>query len=143
MQNYVYNPNFTGNVLIVRRTGCGKAYFTQKLTLNKFFGELKRAEWVWYINLDEERETEIESFFSSDVGFHYPKSIEQFEDLLEVFKARSGTAKRNNNDDDTSLFDNEFFNQSDSFGEKTTCDQLIVMDDVCGLAANQKNLQVL
>ena len=30
--------------------------------------------------------------------------------------------KRNGNDDDTSSFDDEFFNESDGFGEKTTHD---------------------
>ena len=64
-----------------------------------------------YIDLNEEREAEIESCFSCNVGFHYPKSIEQFKDLLEVFKARSRTAKTNDNDDDTSLSCNEFFNE--------------------------------
>ena len=71
---------------------------------------------VWYIDLDEEREAEIESCFSCDIDFHYPKSIEQFEDLLEVFKAPLKTAKRNENDDNTSSSKNEFFNESDVFG---------------------------
>ena len=31
-----------------------------------------------------------------------------------------------------------FFNESDGFGEKTTCDQLIVKDDVSGLADESK-----
>ena len=64
-----------------------------------------------YIDLNEEREAEIESCFSCNVGFHYPKSIEQFKSLLEVFKARSRTTKTNDNDDDTSLSCNEFFNE--------------------------------
>ena len=70
--------------------------------------------------MDEEREAEIESCFSCDVNFHYPESIEQFEDLLEVFKARSRTSKRNYNDVNTSSSDDEFFNESGGFGEKTT-----------------------
>ena len=89
MQNFEYNANFTGNVLIVGRTGCKKTYFTQTLAVNKFFGWLKRVEWVSYIDLDEERDAEIEYFFSCDVDFYYAKSIEQFEDLSKVFKARS------------------------------------------------------
>ena len=82
MQIYIYDAHFTGHVLIVGRTGCGKTYFTQKLAVNKLFGKLKRVEWVSFINLDEEREAETESCFSCDVDFLYPKSIEQFEDLL-------------------------------------------------------------
>ena len=134
MQNYVNVASFTGNVLIVGRTGYRKTYFTRKLAVNKFFGKLKREEWVWYIHLNEERKAEIESYFCCDVSFHYPKSIEKFGDLLEVFKARSRMSKRNNNDDDTSSSDNKIFNDSDGFGEKTNPDQIIVMDDVSGLA---------
>ena len=88
---------------------------------------------VSYINLDEEREAEVESCFSCNVDFHYPKSFKQFEDLLEVFKVRSKTAKKNDDDNDTSSSDNEFFHESDGFGEKKTCKQLIVMVDVSGL----------
>ena len=78
MQNYICDANFTGNALIVRRTGCGKTtYFMQNLAGNKFFGKLKMVEWVSYIDLDEEREAEIESYFYCNVDFHYPKFIEQ------------------------------------------------------------------
>ena len=63
MKNYVYDTNFTGKVLIVGRTGCAKTCFTQKLAVNKSFDQLKRVEWVLYINLDEEREAEIVLFF--------------------------------------------------------------------------------
>ena len=48
-------------------------------------------------------------------------------------------AKRNNNDDDKSLSDNEFFNERDDFRERITLDQLIVMDDVFGLADKSKS----
>ena len=76
MQNYKYDANFTGNVLTVERAGHGKTYFTQKLAVNKIFWTLKRVEWVSYIDLDEERQAEMESCFSGDVDLHYPKSIE-------------------------------------------------------------------
>ena len=82
MQNYVCDTNFTGKVLNVGRTGCGKTYFTQKVAINKFFGKLKRVKWVSYVDLDDEREAKVESCFTCDVDFRYPKSIEQFEDLL-------------------------------------------------------------
>ena len=92
MRNYIYDVNFTGNVLWEGQAA--ERHFTQKLAVNKFFGKLKKVEWVSYINLDEEKEAEIESCFSCDVDFHYPKSIKQFEDLLEIFKAHLRTAKR-------------------------------------------------
>ena len=40
MQNYIYHANFSGNILIVGRTGCGKTYFTQKLAINRLFRQL-------------------------------------------------------------------------------------------------------
>ena len=48
------------------------------------------------------------------------------------------TAKRNNDDEDASLSDNEFFNESNVFGGKTTRNQLIVMDEVSGIADESK-----
>ena len=78
-----------------------------------------------------DREAEVESCFSCDVDFHYPKSIGQFGDLLEVFKACSRTAEKNDN---TSLSDNEFF------GENTTRDQHIAKDDVSGLNDESKKI---
>ena len=87
MQNCVYDGTFFENILIVGKTACGKTYFTQKLTLNNAFGELKKVEWVSYMQLNSEREAEIRSCFSCPVEFHYPKELEKFNDLLEVFKA--------------------------------------------------------
>ena len=63
MQNYVYDANFSGNILIVRSTGCRKTYFTQKLAINRFFGQLKKVEWVLYIELKLETEAEKILFF--------------------------------------------------------------------------------
>ena len=39
-QKYVYDVKF----LIVGRTGYKKIYFSQKLAINKFFGQLKKVE---------------------------------------------------------------------------------------------------
>ena len=105
MQNYIFDATFTENVLIVGRTGCGKTYFAQKLTVNRFFGRIKIVKWVLYIDLSGEREPEIDSSFSCKVEFRYLKSIEQFDDLLDIFKLRSKTAKRKDTDsnEDTSL----------------------------------------
>ena len=57
-QNYVYDTNFFGNILIVGRTDCGKTFLTQKLAVNNFFGTLKKVEWVSTIELSAEREAE-------------------------------------------------------------------------------------
>ena len=51
MQNYVYGVKFSLDILLVGRTRCRKTYFTQKLAINRFFGQLKKVEWVFYIEL--------------------------------------------------------------------------------------------
>ena len=130
-QNYVYDGMFSGNILIVGRTACRKTYFTQKLALNNFFSELKKVEWISYIEMNSGREAEIESCFSRPVEFHYPKELEKFNDLLEVFKACSKTAAAAVADA-YSISEKETVNIG--FGEKTKRDQLIVMDKVSGLA---------
>ena len=93
MENYVYDAKFSGNILIVGRTGCRKTYFTQKLAIINFFGQLKKVKWVSYIKLKVEREDEVESCFSCNVEFHYPKRLQKFNDLLEDFKACSNPAE--------------------------------------------------
>ena len=111
----------------------------ERLAVNDFVGKLNEVEWVLYFNLNKEREAKTESCFSCDVGFQYLISIEKFDDLLEVFKACLKTAEKNDgDDDDTSLPGDGFFNESDNFGEKTTHDRLILMDNLSGLTKQSK-----
>ena len=51
----IYNGQFSGNVLVVGKTGCGKMYSLQKFEPNKFFGNLVKTEWVSRVDIDEER----------------------------------------------------------------------------------------
>ena len=90
---YVYDGRFSGNILVVGRTGCGKTAFVQKLAVNKFFGDIVKAEWVSFIKLDKPREGEIQSCFDTELDFHYPRNKEQFEELLEYFKIKSNKAE--------------------------------------------------
>lgn len=124
------DATLTGNILIIGRTGCGKAYFSQKLVVNRFFGRLKIVGWVLYIYLSRERKAEIDSCFSCKVEFHYSKSIEQFDDLLKIFKARSKTAKRKDDSDNSDKGNTSSSDEGDDIGEKTTCNWLIVMDAI-------------
>ena len=73
---YVYDGKFSGNILVVGRTGCGKTAFIQKLAISKFFGELNKAEWVSFIKLDKQREAEIQSCFECELDFYYPRNKE-------------------------------------------------------------------
>ena len=126
--SYVYDGKFSENILVVRRTGCGKTALVQKLAINKFFGELNKAEWVSFIKLEKQREAEIQSCFECKLDFYYPRNKEQFEDLLEYFKTKTNSSDSNINSD----IDN--VNYLTSYGEKSERSRLIVMDDVSGLA---------
>ena len=68
--SYVYDGKFSGNILVVGGTGCGKTAFVQKLTINRFFGELNAAKWVSFIKLDKAREVEIQSCFECELDFY-------------------------------------------------------------------------
>ena len=129
MENYVYNAKFSGNILIVGRTECGKTTFMQKLALNNFFGKLKKTEWVSGIELSKTREAEIETNFSCKVDFHYPSDEDELSDQLDQFKLES---KSNESDN--------LKNVKNVFGEKSVRDRLIVFDDVSGLADDSKKI---
>ena len=73
---YVYDGRFSGNILVVGQTGCGKTAFVQKLAVNKFLGEIVKAEWVSFIKLDKPREAEVQSCFDTQLDFHYPRNKE-------------------------------------------------------------------
>ena len=95
---------------------------------------MKKVEWVSQIELTSKREAEIESCFSSNVEFHYPKGTEKLEDQLEDFKAFSNTAKGNDN----IYSSDEGGIANSSFGEKAERDRLTVMDNFSGLADKSK-----
>ena len=69
--------------------------FAENLVLPKnyqliiFFSNLKKVEWISYIELDEVREVQIQSCFKCNAEFHYPTSILEFKDVLENFKVQS------------------------------------------------------
>ena len=128
---YVYDGKFSGNILVVGRTGCGKTTFVQKLAVNKFFGELNAAKWVSFIKLEKQREAEIQSCFECELDFYYPRNKVHFEELLEYFKAKSDSSEIENNNINNDIND---VNYLTNYGEKSIRNRLIVMDDVSGLA---------
>ena len=127
MQNYIYDGKFSGNILVLGRTECGKTTFIQKLALNNFFGELKKAEWVSGISITKEIEAEIETNFSCKIELYYPDNKDELNDTIEELKLKS---RSDESDNKTNV------NVS---GEKTIRDRLIVFDDVSGLADKSKN----
>ena len=119
---YIYDGKFSGNILVLGCTDCGKTSFVQKLALYDFFGKLQNAKWVSGIQLNESREAQIESNFSCDISFYYPNDVNDLVDLIDEFKLEVESEET----------DNE--NVISVFGEKINRDRLIVFDDVSGLA---------
>ena len=59
-----------GNVLTAGKTGCRKAYFMLKLSVNSFFGKIVEAEWVSSIQLSRTREVEVQSSLICDISLY-------------------------------------------------------------------------
>ena len=127
MENYIYNGKFSGNILIVGWTECRKTTFMQKLALNNFFGNLKKAEWVSGIELSKKREAEIETNFSCKTEFCYPADEDELSNQLEEFKLKSKSEEST-----------DWKNVNNVFGEKSIRDRIIVFDNVSGLADDLK-----
>ena len=126
---YIYNGKFSGNILVLGRTDCGKTSFVQRLALYDFFGKLKNAKWVSGIQLNESREAEIESNFSCNISFFYPNDVNDLVDLIDEFKLEVESEETTNDENDNNV-------TSSVFGEAKNRDRLIVFDDVSGLADN-------
>ena len=119
MENeYTYDGQFHGNILVVGRTGCGMKTFIEKLGKNKRFGgEITDGFWVSKIVLSNEREDFIrDSFTDQKVHFSYLHNLDKFSYLLENFTQ-----------DKSEYIDNEL-------GENLLVNKLIITDDVSGLA---------
>ena len=69
----IYDGQFSSNILVVGRTGCGKTTFLEKLGLNNFFGNIIKTEWISGIDIDKKREAKIQSYFSNKTEGHVAK----------------------------------------------------------------------
>ena len=121
----VYNGQFYGNILVVGRTNYGKTTFIEKLGLNNFFGDIIKTEWISGIDIDKQREAEIQSYFKNETEVHIAQEQDKLDSLIETFKQRS--------------HENSSLNVNNSFGENKKLDRLIIMDDVSGVANVSKN----
>ena len=67
--SYTYDGQFSGNIMVVGRTECGKTTFIQNLGRSKMFGRnIETIFWVSKIRLSKEREDNIrESFLDQTV----------------------------------------------------------------------------
>ena len=131
MDKNVYDGKFVGNILIVGWTTCEKTFFTQKVAVNNIFSKLKKTEWVSYIKLTKEKETEIESSCTFQIEFHYLQDQDALTDLLDEFKKRWRSDETNN----------DLNENVNTLGENTTRDRLIAMHNVSRLADESKNFE--
>ena len=74
-----------------------KNTFSQKLGLNTFFGKKVKTEWVTSIEIDEQREAEIQFYFSNKVEFHLATPPDELVSLLEKLKLRTRDITNNKN----------------------------------------------
>ena len=74
---------FYENVLVVGRTGCGKTTFLEKLGVNNFFGKIIKTEWISGIDINKQREAEIQSYFSNETEVHVAKEQDELDSLIE------------------------------------------------------------
>ena len=122
----IYDGQFYGNVLVVGWSGCGKT-FLEKLGVNNFFGKIVKTEWISGIDIDKQREAEIESCFSNEIEVHVAKERDELDSLIETFKLRSREESDNSN-----MINN-------SFGKNRKLDRLIIMDDVSDVSKKFAN----
>ena len=85
----IYNGQFYGNILVVGCTGYGKTTFLERLGLNNFFADIIKTEWISGIDIDKQRQAEIQSYFSNETGVHVAKEQDELDSLIETFKLRS------------------------------------------------------
>ena len=94
--NDIYNGQFYGNILVVGCTGCGKTTFLERLGLNNFFADIIKTEWISGIDIDKQRQAEIQSYFSNETGVHVAKEQDELDSLIETFKLRSREESNDN-----------------------------------------------
>ena len=127
----IYDGQFRGNILVLGRTDSGKTYFIQQLALNGIFGNLEKTYWVSGITLSDTRKAQIQSCFSNEIEFYDISSYEDLNELINYLKEI--------NEDNDEIVDNSNVNNENLLGEKKILNNLIVMDDVSGLADNSKS----
>ena len=125
----IYNGHFLGNILVVGRTNCGKTTFIKRLGLNNFFDKIVKTEWVSGIAIDKKKEAEIQSYFKNETEVHVAQDQEKLDYLIDTFKQRSHENYGNNSNNNT---------VNSCFGVNRKMDQLIIIDDVSGIAKTSK-----
>ena len=100
----IYNGQFYDNILVVGCTGCGKTTFLEKLDLNNFFGDIIKTELISGIDIDKQKQAEIQSYFSNETEIHVAKEQDELHSLIETFKLRSREESNDNHNVNNSLW---------------------------------------
>ena len=101
---------FSGNILVVGQTRCGKTSLLQSLGRNKIFGSVDSVDWISKVELSENREHQIRQSFSyASAEFHYHNDVAEFDTVLNLIK---------DNKSDVNLENNKNFNELGSVGGK-------------------------
>ena len=69
MQNYIYDHKFSGNILALGKTKCGKTPFVQKLALNNFFDELRKQNGFLALVLQKKEKLKLKQTFHVKLNF--------------------------------------------------------------------------
>ena len=120
----LYDRTLSGNIPLQGSSGSGKTSLVQEAATNSMFGKLEKVYWLSGIELSREREGEIESCFESEIEFYYPKDqdalskvINDLENLYLEKQEKNSVKKLES-----------------VIGERTVLDNLVVLDDITGLA---------
>ena len=120
----LYDATLSGNIVVLGSLGSRKTSLVQEAATNSMVGELEKVHWISGIELLREREGEIEPCFQSKIEFYYPRDHDAWSKVI-------------NNLEDLSLEKqekNSVKKLKTIIGERTMQDNLIVLDDVTGLA---------
>ena len=120
----LYDGTLSCNILVLGSSGSGKTSLVREAAINSMFGKLEKVHWISGIELSREREGEIESSFESEIEFYYAvdqdalsKVIKDLENLYLEEQEKNYVKKLKS-----------------VIGERTLLDNLVILDDVTGLA---------
>ena len=110
------DSKFEGNILILRRTGCGKTTIAQNLGKNRLCGDIKEVYWISKIKLSRDREKISGTAFLINLWILLiQNNVDKFNVFLETYRRKKSDYMEK------------------YLGENMILDKLIFLDDVSGL----------
>ena len=84
IEKYLYYGKFTGNILVLGQTGCGKTNFVQNFGKKQYVWKI----WVTIIMLSKEGEHQIKSCFNVPAKFFYLQNVCEFNIVIKNFQRK-------------------------------------------------------